>query len=169
MTTSYCLVSDHILLSPTRPLQPGRPGSCIHIPQEQGGPVIPPGTGFPFCRLLRLAGLRWWYYNPPPHGCMTSFSIGRYFIASARTAQKTPFPTISLFMLLICCGYVFTVPLLSNGRLYSFHYSGFSHGIKIHIGLYIKNIQTKSVNGNKSFYEYFFNYSEIYCIILSCH
>jgi hypothetical protein len=23
-------------------------------PQEQGGPVIPPGTGFPFCRLLRL-------------------------------------------------------------------------------------------------------------------
>jgi hypothetical protein len=38
------------------------------IPQEQGGPVIPPGTGFPFCRLLRLAGLRWRYSNPPPHG-----------------------------------------------------------------------------------------------------
>jgi hypothetical protein len=27
-----------------------------YIPQEQGDPVIPPGTGFPFCRLLRLAG-----------------------------------------------------------------------------------------------------------------
>jgi hypothetical protein len=26
--------------------QPGEPGSCIYIPQEQGGPVIPPGTGF---------------------------------------------------------------------------------------------------------------------------
>jgi hypothetical protein len=34
----------------------GGPGSRIYIPQEQGGPVIPPGTGFPFCRLLRLAG-----------------------------------------------------------------------------------------------------------------
>jgi hypothetical protein len=25
-----------------------RAGPCIYIPQEQGGPVIPPGTGFPF-------------------------------------------------------------------------------------------------------------------------
>jgi hypothetical protein len=38
----------------------------IYIPQEQGGPVIPPGTGFPLGRLLRLAGLRWMYSNPPP-------------------------------------------------------------------------------------------------------
>jgi hypothetical protein len=35
--------------------QPVRPGSRIYIPQEQGGPVIPPGTGFPLHRLLRLA------------------------------------------------------------------------------------------------------------------
>jgi hypothetical protein len=27
-----------------------------------------PGTGFPFCRHLRLAGLRWRYSNLPPHG-----------------------------------------------------------------------------------------------------
>jgi hypothetical protein len=27
-------------------------------PQDQGGPVIPPGTEFRFRRLLRLAGLR---------------------------------------------------------------------------------------------------------------
>jgi hypothetical protein len=46
--------------------QPGRPCSRIYIPQEQGGPVIPPGTGFPLRRLLRLAGLRWRYSNPPP-------------------------------------------------------------------------------------------------------
>jgi hypothetical protein len=26
--------------------QPGGPGPCTYIPQEQGGPVIPPGTGF---------------------------------------------------------------------------------------------------------------------------
>jgi hypothetical protein len=36
--------------------QPRGPDSRIYIPQEQGGPVIPLGTGFPFCRFLRLAG-----------------------------------------------------------------------------------------------------------------
>jgi hypothetical protein len=41
--------------------------SRIYIPQEQGDPDIPPGTGFPFCRLL-WQGLRWRYSNPPPHG-----------------------------------------------------------------------------------------------------
>jgi hypothetical protein len=39
---------DHILLSHLRLPQPGGPGSRIYIPQEQGGPVTPPGTGFPF-------------------------------------------------------------------------------------------------------------------------
>jgi hypothetical protein len=39
---------DHILLSHLRLPQPGGPGPRIYIPQEQGGPVIPPGTGFPF-------------------------------------------------------------------------------------------------------------------------
>jgi hypothetical protein len=29
---------------------------------------VAPGTGFPFHRLLRLAGLRWRYSNLPPHG-----------------------------------------------------------------------------------------------------
>jgi hypothetical protein len=48
---------DHILLSQFLRLpQPGGPGPRIYIPQEQGGPVIPPGTGFPLRRLLRLAG-----------------------------------------------------------------------------------------------------------------
>jgi hypothetical protein len=46
---------DHILLSHLRLSQPGGPGSRIYIPREQGGPVIPPGTGFTFRRLLRLA------------------------------------------------------------------------------------------------------------------
>jgi hypothetical protein len=44
--------------------QPGGPGLRIYILQEEGGPVIPPGTGFPFRRLLTLAGLRWRYSNP---------------------------------------------------------------------------------------------------------
>jgi hypothetical protein len=50
-------IQNHILLSQfLRLRQPGGLGPRIYIPQEQGGPVIHPGTGFPFCRPLRLAG-----------------------------------------------------------------------------------------------------------------
>jgi hypothetical protein len=49
-----CRTHGHILLSHLILPQPGEPGPRIYIPQEQGGPVIPPGTGFTFCRLLRL-------------------------------------------------------------------------------------------------------------------
>jgi hypothetical protein len=60
---------DHILPSQfLRFPQPGGSGPRIYIPQELGGPVIPPGTGIPFCRLLRLAGLRWRYSIPRPYG-----------------------------------------------------------------------------------------------------
>jgi hypothetical protein len=45
---------NHILLSHLRFLQPGGPGSHIYIPQEQGGPVIPPGTEVPVRHLLWL-------------------------------------------------------------------------------------------------------------------
>jgi hypothetical protein len=31
---------------------PGGPGPCTYIPKEQGGPVIPPDTGFPPCSLV---------------------------------------------------------------------------------------------------------------------
>jgi hypothetical protein len=46
---------NHTLLSHVRLPQPGGPGSRIYIPKEEGGPVIPLGTGFPLHRLLRLA------------------------------------------------------------------------------------------------------------------
>jgi hypothetical protein len=58
----------HFTVSDSRLPKPGRPGPRIYIPQEQSGPVIPPGTGFLLHRFLRLAGLRWRYSNPPPHG-----------------------------------------------------------------------------------------------------
>jgi hypothetical protein len=57
---------NYTLLSHLRLLQPGGPGSRIYIRQEQGAPVIPPGTGFPLHHLLRLTGLQWRYSNPPP-------------------------------------------------------------------------------------------------------
>jgi hypothetical protein len=57
---------NHAILSHQRLPQPGGPGSGIYIPQEQGGPVIPPETEFPLRSLLRLAGLRWRYSSPSP-------------------------------------------------------------------------------------------------------
>jgi hypothetical protein len=42
-------------------------------PQEQGGPVIPPGTGFPFRRLLRRARIRW--RHCAPHGISTDIFV----------------------------------------------------------------------------------------------
>jgi hypothetical protein len=60
MTTFYCLRFD---TPPTwRATSP-----YLHT-QEQGGPVTPPGTGFAFHRLLRFAGIRRRYSNPPPRG-----------------------------------------------------------------------------------------------------
>jgi hypothetical protein len=43
-----CRTHDHILLPHLRLPQLGGPGPRIYIPHEQGSPVIPPGTGFPF-------------------------------------------------------------------------------------------------------------------------
>jgi hypothetical protein len=61
---------DHISVSQTRDspnLEVQVP--AFILPQEQGGPDIPPGTGFYFNRLLGLARLQWRYSTPPPHGC----------------------------------------------------------------------------------------------------
>jgi hypothetical protein len=49
---------DHVLLSHLILQQPGRPGLRIYNPRVQGGSVIPPGSVFPFRRLLRLARLQ---------------------------------------------------------------------------------------------------------------
>jgi hypothetical protein len=50
---------DHIYCLTFETSSTWSPGPRIYIPQEHGGPVIHPGTWFPFSRLLRLAGLRW--------------------------------------------------------------------------------------------------------------
>jgi hypothetical protein len=79
--------------------QHGGPGPHTYIPQEQVGPVVPPGTGFPFCRL-QLAGLRQWYLNPPPHVVeLTQPAWSPHYVASGRTQQKTPPPTVFLLLL----------------------------------------------------------------------
>jgi hypothetical protein len=72
-------IMNHILKFHVRLPQPEGPGSRIYIPQEHGSLVIPPGTGFPSRRFLRLARLRWRYSNPPQHG-KNSFNEGIVFI-----------------------------------------------------------------------------------------
>jgi hypothetical protein len=47
----------------------------LYLCPPQGGPVMRPGTGFHFRRLLRLSGLRWRHSNPPPHGKKKSQEI----------------------------------------------------------------------------------------------
>jgi hypothetical protein len=47
-------------------------------PREQGGPVIPPGTGFTFRRLVQFPELRLKYSTPPPHGIPRN--IHTYFL-----------------------------------------------------------------------------------------
>jgi hypothetical protein len=56
---------------PTPPPPPTwRARSPYLYSQEQSGPVIPPATEFPICRLLRLAVLLRSYPNPPQHGAL---------------------------------------------------------------------------------------------------
>jgi hypothetical protein len=81
---------DHTLMSHLRLPQPGGPGPRIYIPQEQGCPVIPPGTGFPFIASYDSQGLRWRYSNPPLHGNIKqNFSIF-YYLLVPRTKLRTP-------------------------------------------------------------------------------
>jgi hypothetical protein len=71
LESESCRTQDHILLPQFLRLpQPGESGPRIYIPQEQGGLDIPPSTGFPFRRLLRLAELRWRYSMLLHAGCV---------------------------------------------------------------------------------------------------
>jgi hypothetical protein len=65
----------YFTVSNSRLPQPGGPGPRIYIPEEQGGPLIPTGTGFPFRRLLRLAGLRWRYSTRLHTGFKEALSV----------------------------------------------------------------------------------------------
>jgi hypothetical protein len=105
MITFYC----HRLETP--PI--GGSGHLIYIPQEQGGPVIPSGIGFPFRRLLLLAGLRWRYSTPPPHGstALLLYAAKHFFIITLHG----PHGKRRLLLSRIVLG-VFTAPLHSNGR-----------------------------------------------------
>jgi hypothetical protein len=61
---------DYILLSQIRdsPYLESQQVPVFISPRNRVARLYPPGTGFPFLRLLRLAGLRWRYSTPPRNG-----------------------------------------------------------------------------------------------------
>jgi hypothetical protein len=71
---------------------------------------------FPFSRLLRLAGSRWRYSTPPPHGfyhwLWICFTVDNSW---ARTTSKTPM--CYCYMRVRFSGNVLTEPVPRNGRL----------------------------------------------------
>jgi hypothetical protein len=104
----------HFTVSDLRLPQPGGSGPCICMPQEQGGPIITPGTGFPIRRLLRLRlRLRWRYSNLPPQG----LSDNKTYCSNCPICNT--YPTVR-----VACGFVvvgtclFAKALLSNGFVY---------------------------------------------------
>jgi hypothetical protein len=94
---------------------------------------------FRFRRLLRLAGSRWRYSSPPPHGWLTILNFTQLYNHFARTEQKTLSNSTSIVCLPIRClemgssvvsrlrfrGNVLTKQLPSSGHVLWFHYSLF--------------------------------------------
>jgi hypothetical protein len=77
---------------------------------------------FPFRRLLRLAGSRWRYSSPPPHGG-NSDSAGGIIIKP----QHGPHRNNRFQNFLYCCvrKRCYGNSFASNGRIHLFHNSGF--------------------------------------------
>jgi hypothetical protein len=111
----------YFTVSDSRLLQPGGLAPRIYIPLEQGDPVKPPGTELYFRRLLRLAGLRWKYSAPPPHGISDLSRFCTTYIVSRRTDRKRiRCPAVDICepqtkYLLCCQECVFIGPLPNNG------------------------------------------------------
>jgi hypothetical protein len=59
------------------------------------GPIKVPDTGFPFCCLLRLAGLRWRYSNPLSHGNWPVAGTLIIYKNAVRTSQETRYYSVT--------------------------------------------------------------------------
>jgi hypothetical protein len=79
--------------------QPGGSGPYTYVSQWHDGSVILSHNRFPFCHLLRLAGLQWSYSNLPPHGNITIFTIGQFLV-------NTAFWIIAVFSVLLITLYL---------------------------------------------------------------
>jgi hypothetical protein len=126
----------HFTVPDSRLPEPGGLGPHNYIPQKQGGPITPPGTGFSFRRLLRLTRIRWRYSTPP------LFRSPVYRLGTDRIENTTSNSSIVACVSVAairwfgCRGNVFTQPLRCNARLLWLHYSGFEpscHNVYIYI------------------------------------
>jgi hypothetical protein len=77
--------------------QPGVPGPCIYIPQEQGDPVIPQALGF-FVTSCNSQGYGGGIQICLHTGATYSSPAGPCSVVSARTTQKTLLPTVPLLL-----------------------------------------------------------------------
>jgi hypothetical protein len=111
-------------------------GSAVIFGAESSGTIdhvlLSQIRDFPFCRLLRLGGLRWRYLNPPSHGitlsCLNSRLLSFQYMLwfdTTRTSQKIPRPAVHIFFMCICFAGTFDKPLSSNDRLFWLHCSCF--------------------------------------------
>jgi hypothetical protein len=81
MTTLDCLRFE------TNPTWRAR--SPYLYPPVTGWPSYTPRYWVPLCRILRSAGLRWRYADPPPHGVHINRNDHRSNTDSVRTSQGT--------------------------------------------------------------------------------
>jgi hypothetical protein len=87
-------------------------GTCDHIFLSQI-------RDFTFRRLLRLAGLRWRYSTPPPHG--SDWIAPIVFFLTPRHGSHRIYPHFHCNCIVVCVSFrrdVFTGPLLKNGRFF---------------------------------------------------
>jgi hypothetical protein len=129
----YFAVSD-----PRLP-QPDGPGHLTYIPQDQGGPVISPGIGFPFRRLLELGRATMEVFKPA--------STHPTYNSSARTTVENTVSSCTsiylcwffvvercLFKIRYLCADVFICdPLPSNGSTRYIILCSTSYFLHVHI------------------------------------
>jgi hypothetical protein len=88
---------DHILLSQIRDYS--RPDPCIYIRQEQGGPVILPGTGL-IASLPRYTAFGWTAQKIP----LPTFILLRY-VCHTNRVENTASQLLHWYVLRISCGH----------------------------------------------------------------
>jgi hypothetical protein len=76
---------------------------------------LPTGTGFPCCRLLWLAGLRWRYSNPAPHRLRKNNRVLSFYTTRAHKKQCIQ-QTFYCWVSIRCRSNVFTELLSDNDR-----------------------------------------------------
>jgi hypothetical protein len=121
---SLSLMSLSLMLRPTVAGPCQRSLSRVLVPWDLRPYFTLSELRLPFRRLLRLAGSRWRYSTPPPHGWLSLMNWTNSFITSGRTKYKSPCLTVPLLFCFSlfnrCRGNVLTEQLPSSGLFSSY-------------------------------------------------